>query len=61
MLSLSEVQDRHHGRFLVLGRVALEDFFNELVVLLRELERDVRIVLRGVSVLDKELLELGGA
>jgi hypothetical protein len=42
-----------------LGRVALEDFFDEFVVLLGELEGEGGIVLRGVAVLEEVLLELG--
>ena len=51
MLSLSKIKNWHHGRFLVLGWVAFEDFFDELVVLLCELEGDVGIVFGGISML----------
>lgn len=51
MLSLSEIQDGHHGRFLVLGRVSLEDLIDELVVLFGKLERKAGIVVGRVAVL----------
>jgi len=51
MLPLSQIQNGHNSSFLVLWRVALEDFFDELVVLLVELERDIRVVFWSVSVL----------
>ena len=51
MLSLSEIEDWHDSGLLVLGRVAFEDLVNELVVLLRELKGDVRIVFGGISML----------
>ena len=54
MLSLSEVEDGHHGRLLVLGWVALEDLFDELIVLLCELEGDVRVVFGGITMLRLE-------
>lgn len=58
MLSLPKIQDGHHSRLLVLGRVPFEDLVDELVVLLGELEGDAGIVLGGVSMLCLELLEL---
>jgi hypothetical protein len=51
MLSLSEIEDWHDSGLFVLGRVAFEDLVNELVVLLRELKGDVRIVSGGISML----------
>jgi hypothetical protein len=51
MLSLSEIEDGHDSRLLVLGWVAFEDLFDELVVLLGELEGNIRIVFRGISML----------
>lgn len=44
MLSLSQIQDRHDGRLLVLWGVALEDLVDELVILVVELEGDFGIV-----------------
>lgn len=51
VLSLSEIEQRHDGRLLVLGRVALEDFIDDLVVLLGELEGNAGVVDLGISVL----------
>jgi len=51
-LALPEVEQRHHGRLLVLWGVAGEDLFDERIVLLAELEGDAGIVLGGVAVLD---------
>ncbi len=39
VLSLSEVEQRHDRRLLVLARVPAEDFFDELFILHCELER----------------------
>jgi hypothetical protein len=51
VLALAEVQQGHDGSLLVLGRVALEDLIGDLEVLLGELERDARVVVRLVAVL----------
>jgi hypothetical protein len=51
MLSLAEIEEGHNSSLLVLGRIALQDLVDELVVLLCELERDIGIVLGGVSML----------
>lgn len=51
VLALGEVQERHDGGFLVLGGVAFEDLVDELEVLLGELEGDVGVVIRVISVL----------
>jgi len=56
MLSLSEIENGHHRGLFVLGWVPLEDLFDELVVLLVELEGDVGIVLGGISMLRMKLL-----
>lgn len=55
MLALAKVQQGHHGRLLVLRRVALEDLIGEIKVLLGELEREGRVVDGTVSVLHGEL------
>lgn len=55
MLSLSEIEDGHHSRLLVLGWVAFEDFFDELVVLLRELEGYIRIIFGSITMLQLQL------
>jgi hypothetical protein len=52
MLPLSKVQYGHDGRLLVLWWISLEDLIDELVVLRSELERDLRIVLGGISMLE---------
>ena len=44
MLSLPEIQQGHHGSFLVLGRVAFEDFGDEFLVDGIELEGDGGII-----------------
>jgi hypothetical protein len=51
MLSLSEIEDGHDSCLLVLGRVAFENLIDEFVVLLCELEWDVRIIFGGISML----------
>lgn len=51
MLALSEVKKRHHRRFLVLWGVAFEDLIDELLIDGVELERDVRVIVRSVSML----------
>ena len=56
MLSLSKIEYGHHGSLLVLGWISLEDLFDELVVLLVELEGDVGVVLGGISMLQLKLL-----
>lgn len=54
MLTLTEVQEGHDSSLLVLRGVTGEDLFDELVVLLGELEGEGGIVLGGVAVLDRE-------
>lgn len=63
MLPLSKVEKGHHSRLLVLGRVALEDLINKLVVLFGELEGDAGIVDGGISMLMEaiSICELGRA
>ena len=51
MLTLAEVEEGHHGGFLVLRGVALEDFLHHELVLGAELEWDGGVVVGGVSVL----------
>lgn len=51
MLALTQVEQRHHGRLLVLWRVALEDLGDDALVLLRELERDIGVVIGCVAML----------
>jgi hypothetical protein len=51
MLALSQVQERHDGRLLVLRRVSFKDLINESEVLGREFEGNIRIVVACVSVL----------
>lgn len=53
VLALTNVQDRHDSGLLVLGGIALEDLIDELEVLLGELERNIRVVIAFVAVLDK--------
>lgn len=54
MLTLAKVQERHDSSLLVLRGVTGDDLFDELVVLLGELEGEGGIVLGGVAVLDRE-------
>lgn len=56
VLPLAQVEKRHHGRFLVLRGVALEDFGDEFLVDGIELEGDFRVVLWGISVLKSTLV-----
>jgi hypothetical protein len=56
VLALAEIEKRHHGGFLVLGRVSLEDLGHELLILGGEFKRDVWVVVGGVSVLEYKRL-----
>lgn len=56
VLALAQVQQRHDGRLLVLGRVPLEDLGDDGLVLRSELEGDVGVVLGGVAVLGAVLV-----
>ena len=51
MLPLSKVEKRHHGRFLILWGVAFEDLIDKLLVDGIELERNLGVVVRSVSML----------
>ena len=51
VLPLAEIEKGHHGGFLVLWRVALEDLLDELLVDFVELEGDSRIIVGGVTML----------
>lgn len=51
MLSLSEVEKRHDSGLLVLRGVPGDDLLDELLILGRELEGDVQIILRSVAML----------
>lgn len=51
VLALAKVEERHHGGLFVLRGVPGYDLLDELLVLGRELEWDVRIVLRCIAVL----------
>ena len=51
MLPLSQVKKRHYGRFLVLRGIAFEDLIDELLADGVELERDLRVVIRSISML----------
>lgn len=58
MLSLSKIQQWHHSCFLVLWGVALQDLFDELIVLLGEFEGDVRVVVGSITMLDHIVREV---
>lgn len=51
MLALTQVEQWHHGGLLILRRVSLEDLGDECLILRVELERDIRVVVGGVSML----------
>jgi hypothetical protein len=51
MLSLSQIQQRHNSCLLVLWWVSSQDFGNECLILLRELERDRGVVLGRIAML----------
>ena len=51
VLALSEVKQRHYGRLLVLRGVPRDDFLDELLILGRELERDLEVIFGRVAVL----------
>lgn len=55
MLPLTQIKDGHDGCFFVLWWVSLQDLFDELVVLLIELEWNAGIVLGGISMLQESL------
>lgn len=55
-LSLSQVEERHDGGFLVLGWVARQDLFDDGLVLGGELEGDGGVVFGGVAVLGELLV-----
>lgn len=59
VLALAQVEKRHHGGFLVLRRVALEDFGDELLVDGIELKGNFRVILWCISVLGGKF-QLGG-
>lgn len=59
VLSLTQIKQRQYGGFLVLRRVTLEDFIDQRKILLVELERDGRIVIGFVPVLDEEKISHG--
>ena len=52
VLALAEVQEGHHGRFLVLRWVALDDLVDEALVLGGEFEGDGGVVVVCIPVLD---------
>lgn len=54
MLALAEVEQGHDGGLFVLGRVALEDLGDELLILGVELEGQVGVVVGCVSVLEEK-------
>ena len=51
VLLLGDLEERDHGRLLVLGRVLCDDLLRELLVLGVERERNRRVVVRRVAVL----------
>lgn len=59
VLALAEVEQGQDGRLLVLRRVALDDLGDNFLVLLGELEGDIRIIVGGVAVLKKRGVTFG--
>lgn len=53
VLSLAEVEQRHHGGLFVLGWVPRQNLLDKLFIDLVELEGNVRVVVWRVSVLDE--------
>lgn len=51
MLSLPEIQQGHHRRLLVLAGIPGQYLSNELLIRLIELERDGRVIVVGIAVL----------
>lgn len=51
MLSLPKIEEWHHGGFLVLWRVAFEDFIDKLLACGGEFEGNLWIIIRRISVL----------
>lgn len=51
MLTLAQIQNGHNRSFLVLGRIALEDLGDDLIVFLGESEGKTGIVIGGVAML----------
>lgn len=51
VLALAEIEQGHNGGFLVLGRVARENFFDELLILSIEFEGNAGVILGAVAVL----------
>lgn len=52
MLALAEIQQRHDRGLLILRWIALQDLIDEPLVLRSEVERDARVVLWCVAMLD---------
>lgn len=55
VLALAEVEQRHDGGLFVLRGVSRDDFLDELLILRREREGDLGVVLRRVAVLERAL------
>jgi hypothetical protein len=52
VLSLSEIEQGHDGRFLVLARIPSEHLLDELFILRIEFEGNVEVVFRRIAVLE---------
>lgn len=53
VLALAKVEKRHHGGFLILWGVALEDFGDELLTDGIEFKGNLRVIVWGISMLRK--------
>lgn len=51
VLSLSEIEKRHHGRLLVLRGVPGEDLVDEFLILGCEFEGDLGVIFGGIAML----------
>jgi hypothetical protein len=60
MLALSEVEKRHYGGLFVLRGVPGNDFLDKFLILRRELEGDLEVVLGRVAMLQAELAAHSG-
>lgn len=60
VLALAQVEQRHDGRLLVLRGVAGDNLLDELLILRREFEGDLGVVLGRVAMLQTVLARCGG-
>ena len=56
-LSLSKIEQRHNSRLLIVLRISFHDLVHSPVIICREIERGIDIVIGRVIVLDKSEIE----